>query len=225
MYILPTLNILFENENFFLLDKPAGQLSIPGRFDDLLTSESLLNLLTEKLKRKVFVVHRLDREVSGLILFAKNPHAHMTASQWFENRTVVKKYEALTELQTDAWPEPHSKYHWESFLLKGKKRAYEKPFGKKSVTEAEFIGGEKFKEATVGRWLLEPKTGRSHQLRFELFKHFFPILGDELYGAKTPFPSGIALRAISLDFSKCSQSSNLGLKPNYSVASNFQKMI
>jgi tRNA pseudouridine32 synthase/23S rRNA pseudouridine746 synthase len=51
-------------------------------------------------------------------------------------------------------------------------------------------------------WILEPLTGRAHQLRFELSRHGYPIVGDVLYGAKDIFEKGIALRAIELDLSK-----------------------
>ncbi len=215
------MNVVFENENFVVLDKPSNQLSIPGRFETELDSGSLLTELTEKYKRHIFVVHRLDREVSGLIVYAKNDHAHAVACNWFEHRTVEKQYEALSESADGKWPNVGEKFKWESMLLKGKKRAYEKPFGKRAITEAEFLGVTEHQGQTVGRWKLIPKTGRSHQLRFELFKRGFPILGDALYGAKGKFQTGIALRAISLNFSHCREAKEYGLKPDLQVNSAF----
>lgn len=215
------MKIIFENENFIALDKPANQLSIPGRFESELDSGSLLTQLSEKYRRHIFVIHRLDREVSGLILYAKNAFAHTAACNWFEGRTVHKQYEALSESTEGNWPEVGAKFRWESMLLKGKKRAYEKPFGKKSITEAEFLGVMDFEGQKVGRWKLTPKTGRSHQLRFELFKHGFPILGDALYAAKGKFHDGIALRAISLNFSNCKDAKDYGLINELQVNSAF----
>ena len=85
---------------------------------------------------------------------------------------------------------------WKSLLLRGKKRAYEADFGKPSLTE-----GYVFDETKSSiEWRLNPRTGRSHQLRYELFKHKCPILGDRLYGSEKEWHDGIALRALELEW-------------------------
>ena len=84
---------------------------------------------------------------------------------------------------------------WRSQLLRGKKRAYEAPYGKDSLTLAEMVN-------TVPggwEWRLNPVTGRAHQLRFELFKRGIPIWGDSLYGSQVDWPEGIALRSVQIE--------------------------
>ena len=84
-------------------------------------------------------------------------------------------------------------------LAKGKKRAYIADFGKKAQTFAKLMEvNEKFY-----RFQLNPITGRSHQLRFEMYRHHYPILGDELYGSSEKFSKGIALRAFELNLKNC----------------------
>lgn len=195
--------ILFENENYLVVDKRPGYLSVPGRFaDDARPSELKEWSLA---KGRLWVCHRLDEEVSGLLLFAKTPEGHRLANQWFEARQVHKTYEALTE----GAPEAPQEFLWKSRLLRGKKRAFERDYGKPSETQAKFL-------ETVdghGLWRIHPLTGRSHQIRFELFKHQYPAWGDELYGAKEKFPvaGAIGLRAVELDFSQCDRLPSTGL--------------
>ncbi|MFM8269534.1 MAG: pseudouridine synthase [Pseudomonadota bacterium] len=195
---------LFENTNFLVVDKRPGFLSVPSRLGDKDERPCEISEWSKLKEARLWAVHRLDEEVSGVLLFAKTAEAHRIANGWFENRLVHKMYEALTESAESKF-KINEKQIWKSRLLRGKKRAYERDFGKESVTEATFLGN--------GLWRLSPLTGRSHQLRFELAKHGFPVLGDELYGSKTAsvIPGAIALRSIELDFSDCSERLALGL--------------
>jgi tRNA pseudouridine32 synthase/23S rRNA pseudouridine746 synthase len=204
------LTILFENEHFIAVDKPAGMLSVPSRMGKDDPRACAVQEL-EQMSKTAMPVHRLDVEVSGLLLFAKSPNAHRVANGWFEQRLIHKFYEAWTEGDT---PPAEQRSEWRSTLLRGKRRAYESPHGKPSITRAVFV--EKKNVAGVGSvlsWELEPLTGRSHQLRYELAHHGYPIIGDELYGAKSKFePNGIALRAVRIDFREC-----LGAKSEFDL--------
>jgi 23S rRNA pseudouridine955/2504/2580 synthase/23S rRNA pseudouridine1911/1915/1917 synthase len=82
------IDILFENDEMIVLNKPAGLFSIPDRFGK---EASLKSLLQEKYPA-IFTVHRLDQHTSGLILFAKTAEAHQALSTLFEGRTIEKKY-------------------------------------------------------------------------------------------------------------------------------------
>lgn len=202
--------LIFENQNFVVADKPHGVLSVPGRLgahgED---QRTVLGLELEKKLGRLWPVHRLDFEVSGLVLFARSSEAQKVASQWFEARAVHKFYEALSE---GAAPEGETSFEWTSKLLRGKRRAYESPHGKPSVTRAWWQGESDFNGARAQRWRLEPLTGRPHQLRVELARHGYPIVGDELYGAKSRFGDhAIALRAVKIDFQACPQASSYGL--------------
>ncbi len=190
--------IFFENESFVVIDKEGGILSVPSRIGKEDPRPCLGLLLQDYKRTQVFPVHRLDYEVSGLTLFALSALAHKEANSWFEHRKIKKTYQAFTEGQSPLDYEPLKTYKWTSKLLRGKKRAYESPAGKPAVTEFQFCGLEA--ESMSLKWELYPQTGRPHQLRYELFKRNFPILGDQLYGAKKPYgENSIALRATRLD--------------------------
>ena len=89
------IQILYEDKHIVALDKPSGQVVIPGRGE--IAGEPLNKELATHLKRKVFVVHRLDRGASGLVLFAKDAHTHQHLSLQFEKREVKKTYLALVQ--------------------------------------------------------------------------------------------------------------------------------
>lgn len=201
------MTVFFENDHAIIVDKPVNWLSTPGR--DPKDQRPILGIeLQEKLKTQIFPIHRLDAEVSGLIMFGKSASFHRAANTLFEMRLIKKTYQALTPATTFQVGEH---YIWKSKLLRGKKRTYEAAYGKPSETHAHLLE-EKNK---VHNWHLSPITGRAHQLRFEMFKQGFPILGDSLYGSTILWePGGIALRAIHLilpeDFS-----SKWGLSSEY----------
>lgn len=208
------LQFVFENDHFVVLDKPAMVLTTPSR-EGRADERSCLGVnLQEHLGQQIFPVHRLDFEVSGLVLFAKTPHAHRQANTWFETKQVLKTYQALSEgpsfdhipptVQNPRQvlkPRASETFLWKSRLLRGKRRAYDHATGKPSETQAVYGGFDSAKE--WHQWELQPLTGRPHQLRYELSAHGFPIVGDGLYGSKRIFEKpGIALRAVKIDFSK-----------------------
>lgn len=199
---------IFRNQHFVVVDKAAGILSVPGR-DQSDGRPVLGKILESDYQQQIFPVHRLDLEVQGLIMYAFTMEAHRSANAWFEKKEIQKTYSALTfpvdnehmrareELPTG------EKFSWKCKLLRGKKRAYESPAGKESLTLAEIVKVEN----GIFHWELNPVTGRSHQLRYELFRHGHPILRDFLYGADHEASEkfkeeGIALRAFRLDFRK-----------------------
>ncbi len=206
------ISIIFENERFLAADKPMGWLTVPSRFAK---SDERPCLLTELRARcgAVWAVHRLDVEASGLVLFAKDADAHRAANGWFAGRTIHKVYEAWTEGESSlAAAAAKSPVEWRSRIMRGKRRAYPHARGKLAVTRAKWMGSRPFRGATIQEWRLEPLTGRSHQLRFELARQGFPIEGDALYGAMKPFVSGgVALRSVKLDFAACPSAAEYGL--------------
>jgi tRNA pseudouridine32 synthase/23S rRNA pseudouridine746 synthase len=133
-------------------------------------------------------------------MFAKSPEAHRAGNRWFETKVIEKTYIALTPgtlLPSEKMGVP---FEWKCLMLRGKKRAYEAPHGKEALTRGVLLS-----QNADGnyRWHLNPVTGRSHQLRYELFRHGYPIIGDELYGSLEKFTAGIALRAFELNMVKC----------------------
>jgi tRNA pseudouridine32 synthase/23S rRNA pseudouridine746 synthase len=206
----------FENAHFVVVDKPPGWLSVPsrrGREDARPCAGVALEVETGA---RIWPVHRLDVEASGLLLFAKHGEAHAAANGWFARREVEKTYEAWTEHRPDAplrlgaarvgdvlRPNelvPGERFAWECRIKRGKRRSFVDPDGKPALTAAAWLGPRPG-DGAVFAWSLHPSTGRPHQLRLELFRHGFPILGDALYGAEAAFaPGAIALRATRLRF-------------------------
>jgi len=178
-------------------------LSVPGRMGEEDGRPVLGRLLEKDLGITLFPVHRLDFEVQGLIMYAKTPAAHRAGNSWFENKIVSKKYSALTLgplLESGNEFKKGVPLEWKCRLLRGKKRAYESPHGKDSLTLATLVS---ISDSGYFHWELSPVTGRSHQLRYELFRHGMPIIGDALYGSTVKFDQdGIALRSFEIDFSR-----------------------
>src|SRR5690349_11219645 len=86
-----TFEIIYEDDNLVAVNKPAGMLSVPDRVQ---SEQSLKDILQDKYD-KIFVVHRLDKETSGVIVFPKNEMSHRDLSMQFENRETVKYYSGL----------------------------------------------------------------------------------------------------------------------------------
>ncbi|MDY0058168.1 MAG: RNA pseudouridine synthase [Myxococcota bacterium] len=205
--------LVLQRPRLAVVDKPAGWLSVPGRRADEDPRPCAGRLLEKLLGARVFPVHRLDAEVGGLLLFALDPGAQRTASAWFEGRLVHKDYFAWSERDEEtSMPAPEPR-RWECLLARGKRRAYEHPVaGKPSLTLAWLLEARPTPAGAVLSWRLQPHTGRSHQLRYELARHGCPILGDTLYGAHLPWPpGGIALRAVALDLTTVPPGERLGL--------------
>ncbi|MHB8906294.1 MAG: pseudouridine synthase, partial [Melioribacteraceae bacterium] len=90
--VIPPQQILYEDENLIAVNKSEGIASIA---ENDATIDSLHSLLEKQFAQKLFIVHRLDKEVSGIILFAKNPHTHKFLNDQFAERKVKKYYTAL----------------------------------------------------------------------------------------------------------------------------------
>lgn len=209
---------IFQNENFIVCDKDPQVLSVPAREKD--DSRPCLGLeLQKQLKTQIFPVHRLDFEVSGLIIYALNSKAHQKAQDWFLKKQIQKNYVAVTSVQDFShWPKDVKTDRssvdlksanlliWKTQIQRGKRRSFESPHGEWAETRAQI--SQKTENDVM--WDLFPVTGKPHQLRFELSRRGFPICGDELYGSKVSWKNrGIALKAYGLDLKKVSE--RLGL--------------
>jgi len=169
--------ILFEDHDILVIDKPSGLLVLPDRYHRSLPN--LYEILRQELG-KVFVVHRIDKETSGIIVFAKNAESHKNLNAQFESRAVEKIYVAICKGSADSnegeidVPLAESA---EGIMMARKKN------GKEAVTSYTVV--EHFQGyALVGAI---PRTGRTHQIRVHLREIGLPILGDPLYGNGEPF--------------------------------------
>lgn len=200
----PVIPILWRGEHFVAVDKPAGLLSVPSRLGAQDPRPCLGTLLQSSLGMRLWPVHRLDFEVSGVMLFALDAAAHKLSNAWFEQRLVQKTYLALSEGPAPSLTASDAPQIWESRLVRGKKRSFEAVHGQAARTLATWLKTMPDHSVAPGAqlWQLQPETGRPHQLRYELAKRGSPIIGDRLYGAQRPWcESGIALRAVMLRFS------------------------
>ena len=163
---------LFENDDFIVLNKPSGMLSIPDRTQ---SQPSLKDFLIEQFG-SIFTVHRLDAATSGVIVFAKNEDTHKHLSQQFEERSTKKIYNGLVtgkpERTSGIIDEPIA----EHYAQKGMMMVAAK--GKPSVTEYELL--EQFRSYSWLQFVI--LTGRTHQIRVHMKHLGHPIACDELYG-------------------------------------------
>jgi len=169
-------NIITENDDFVAINKPAGLLSIPDRTQ---SAPSLKDLLIQHYGN-IFTVHRLDRETSGVIVFAKNESAHKQLSQLFQGRDVAKYYYGLVN-GVPIPPEGNIDVPiMEHFAKNGKMITHAK--GKPSLTDYEVL--ENFQ---IYSWVkFRIYTGRTHQIRVHMQSIGNPIVCDELYGNPEP---------------------------------------
>ena len=168
------LTILFEDDDIVAVEKPSGVATIPERD---LSKESVLSILEGRLGMKLFIVHRLDKEASGVVLFAKNAIAHRLLNKQFFERTVEKTYAALVlgRVQDDRGVIDAPIRQFGSGRM-----GVDAVRGKPSLTRYEVV--QRFEATTLINAF--PSTGRRHQIRVHCYNLGNPIAGDPFYGKK-----------------------------------------
>lgn len=169
----PYLNIIFQDDDIVVFNKPSGLLSVPGKGKD---RADCLQTRAQRVFPTVTVVHRLDMATSGLMVMALNKSAHRHISKQFELRETAKTYQAIVfgKVQQDYgeinlplicdWPNRP-------------KQMVDHQQGKKALTHWQVLE----RNADTTRVELKPVTGRSHQLRVHMLSISHPIVGDTLY--------------------------------------------
>lgn len=178
----PPFTIIYDDENIIAVNKASGIAVGGDRWDD--SKQRLDKMIAEtalSLGEKIFTVHRIDQETSGLVVFARNETAHRNLSILFESREVSKRYILLV----------HGRPPWQEtacdlpLVPNGNKlhmTIIDKFRGKKSLTNFRLL-------AAAGSYsLLEarPETGRTHQIRVHAAAIGFPVACDSLYGSGKP---------------------------------------
>lgn len=169
------IELLFEDDDLLVANKPSGITTIPDRYGKY---ESLQSIL-EKQYGKLYVVHRIDRDTSGIVCFAKNEAAHRHVSMQFQNHEVQKIYKAFVQgkmpFASGDIDGPIAENPGKPGTMMVSKQ------GKEALTI--FYVEEEFKHASL--LSIEIKTGRTHQIRVHMASVGHPLLVDEIY-ARTP---------------------------------------
>lgn len=186
---------LYADENLLAANKPAGLAAVPGGWE---TGAPNLRAALEADFGKLWIVHRLDKGTSGVILFARSAAAHRALSLLFERRAVRKVYHAIC-LGVPPWDEHTARHPLRLNVGRRHRTAVDHRRGKPAETTFRVL--ERFAAAA----LLEavPATGRTHQVRVHAAALGFPLAGDDLYGKERAsiLPlSRPALHAYALEF-------------------------
>ncbi len=169
--------ILQRTEDYLVVDKPAGWLSIADRYDP--EKPNMLDFFGKN-EPELFPVHRLDRGTSGLMLFALNAGAHRDFNALFAERQIQKSYLAIVHgAPPDTWTNESPIAH----DPQSKSKMCIHPRGKKSKTGFSVI--ERYKYHALVEAC--PHTGRTHQIRVHLQDSGHPLLVDEQYGGQEAF--------------------------------------
>jgi len=172
------LDIIYEDQSIVVINKPSGLLSIQDRYND-----NIVNLkgMLRKKYGDIFVVHRLDRETSGAILFAKTAEAHKSVNDQFTEFKTTKIYHAIA-----AGNLPKDELLIDIPLMvnpNGKGGVVPSARGKEAFTKVKVL--ERYKNATLLE--CELLTCRQHQIRAHLKAIGYPLLVDEFYGSNSNF--------------------------------------
>lgn len=174
-----TIEKLYEDDDLIVVNKPAGLLVIPDRYDTSLPN--LKKLLEHQTGMHMWVVHRLDRETSGVICFAKNENTHRYLSILFQEREVDKFYAGLVNGVVVPDQGRIENYLAEHTAVYGKMAVAKK--GKLAVTD--YRVAEQWPLYALMQFQIH--TGRTHQIRVHMQSIGHPLVCDELYGDGQPF--------------------------------------
>ena len=192
------MTVVYEDNHIIVVNKTASEIVQADKTGDTPLSETVKQYLKEKYQKPGNVTHRLDRPVSGLVIFAKTSKALTRLNEMFRTSEVKKTYWAVVK---NAPQEPEGELV--HFLVRNEKQnksyAYDKevPNSKKAILHYRLIGHSE------NYYLLEVdlKTGRHHQIRCQLAKMGCPIKGDLKYGSPRSNPDGsICLHARRVRF-------------------------
>jgi 23S rRNA pseudouridine1911/1915/1917 synthase len=191
---LHPLKLVHEDDDILVIDKPAGLLTSTVASETRATALAIVRryVAARSPKAQLGLIHRLDRDASGLLVFSKSHRAYKSLKTQFFKHSVERAYEAIVQGR----PNP-LKGRIESHLVEradGTVRSTPEVGGKaqRAITDYEVVE----KIGKQSRLLVRLLTGRKHQIRVHLSERGCPIVGDQVYGSNTPGP--LRLRAIRL---------------------------
>jgi RluA family pseudouridine synthase len=174
------LNVLYEDNFIVAVNKPSGITTIPG--NDQPREKSLVGMIEKYAGQKIFVVQRLDRETSGVVVFAKTPQAHKNLNLQFDRKEVRKSYIALVE-GVCGFEDKEINIPVSKSKSRSRKPALSSK-GLEAITRVRVL--KRYDKYS----LLEvvPVTGKRHQIRLHLKAIGHPLAFDRLYGRKDSLP-------------------------------------
>ena len=195
---ITNLEIIFEDDDILVVEKPAGLLSVATNKmeSDTLHSRCLDYIKTKHHSNWCYIVHRLDRETSGIMIFALSKQNKEYLQEQFAERSIYRTYFALVEGKL---PRKHgTEIEWllEDKNLRVKKVKPNTKSSKEAITHWEVV--KENQSTSLVRIAID--TGRRHQIRMAMKSLGSPVVGDDLHGAKTDPMGRICLHASSLEF-------------------------
>ena len=188
------LRICYEDDHFLLINKQANLPTIPSRHSTESLAEGVLYYYqTKKWKRTIHAVNRLDRDTSGLVLFAKHRYAHDLLSQQQKRKEMKRSYLAVVHGEVNGHGEVEAPIgRKEGSIIERAVR----PDGQYALTRYHTV--ERYSNFSLLQLSLQ--TGRTHQIRVHMAYLGHPLLGDDLYGGTKELISRQALHSAELEF-------------------------
>lgn len=187
------LSIIYEDDHLVAIDKPTGMLSVATAFEKQETAYSLLK--NHYAPRKVQVVHRIDQDTSGVMLFALSDKGYEGLKGLFESHDIERSYCAIVEGRV-----AQHQGTWQSYLYEDANyvvHSSQNPAkGIIAITHYQVVAATPH----YSRLLLRLETGRKNQIRVHCQEHGHPIVGDKKYGATSDPVKRLCLHAASLAF-------------------------
>ena len=197
MEVIDRIKILFEDDAVVVVDKPEGLLTIATETERERTVYAVLRARASAKKppQKIFIVHRLDREASGLLVFAKTIEAKEKLQEQFKSHSAGRRYIAVVEGQVKGEDFSIRSYLAENaaFRVYSTRKTRE---GKLAITHVRVV--KRNPKTTLVQVRLE--TGRKHQIRVHLAERGYPIVGDKFYGSRSNPIRRLALHGEHLSF-------------------------
>lgn len=210
------MDTLFSDDAILVVNKPAGLSVLPEGWDK--DAPYLVKLLEEKYE-KVWVVHRIDKSTSGIVIFALTADAHRSLNIQFEKHQVEKKYHAIFN-GVPKWDEKTAKHPLRVNVGHKHRTMVDDRKGVRSETRFKLL--ERWQASALVEAM--PMTGRTHQIRVHAYALGHPLLGDILYSApETDVISRAALHAFSLKFSHPVTGKMMSFQADY--PNDFQKAV
>jgi 23S rRNA pseudouridine1911/1915/1917 synthase len=201
--MIEPLVVLFEDPHCLAVVKPAGLLTQGTTAGEPTLETAVRRHLSPGAPQSPYLgtVHRLDRPVSGVVVWARTPKAARRLAEQFARREARKEYWAIVEGDLPA-SDPNGDEAWDDWLAPAdasgvvRPAAPGAPGARRAITRVRVSSESAMRLPAGTSWLrLWPETGRTHQLRAQARHRGRPILGDQAYGATRSFPRGIALHA------------------------------